>query len=293
MGSTSNAIDDMRIEVRIPRMTEELFPFPMEETIDYPIVIQCAGRSDWTGAQAFAQECCPYYAFEYVHGGSGTLTENDETYTLTAGDLFILQRGSKHRYANAQGKRLVKTWIVVHGPLVDDLMRLYGLADVYHIPGMRSIAGTFEKLYDTAKKAYRGRWHGRRVAPVFALMTHEIISAAAHRTQRWRERTASAAVRMKRYIDEHIGERVSLAALADISGHSPSQAVRIFRKEFGSAPYAYVTERRIASASFLLSSTILSIREIAHMTGFSDEHYFSSFFKKRTGRTPSSVRGRS
>jgi YesN/AraC family two-component response regulator len=39
-------------------------------------------------------------------------------------------------------------------------------------------------------------------------------------------------------------------------------------------------------AKSLLQNTSLSAKEIAFRLGFSDEHYFSNFFKKRTGMRP-------
>ena len=39
-------------------------------------------------------------------------------------------------------------------------------------------------------------------------------------------------------------------------------------------------------AKELLSNTMLAVKEISYSLGFTDEHYFSTFFRKRTGITP-------
>ena len=48
--------------------------------------------------------------------------------------------------------------------------------------------------------------------------------------------------------------------------------------------------RRLETARLLLRGTALPVREIAFRLCFSDEHYFSSLFRRKTGQTPSAYR---
>jgi YesN/AraC family two-component response regulator len=47
-----------------------------------------------------------------------------------------------------------------------------------------------------------------------------------------------------------------------------------------------IKERTILEAKRLLTSTDLSIKEIAYQLGFNDNTYFSKVFKKYAGKTP-------
>ena len=55
----------------------------------------------------------------------------------------------------------------------------------------------------------------------------------------------------------------------------------------GIAPKEYITKRRLTLALSLLMQKKGSVKEIAHMTGFSDEKYFSRIFHAAFGYPPS------
>jgi AraC-like DNA-binding protein len=64
---------------------------------------------------------------------------------------------------------------------------------------------------------------------------------------------------------------------------------KLFRKEIGETPLAYLSERRIEYAKQLLKnrySNKITIKQIALLTGFGDPYYFSRVFKKMTGKSP-------
>ena len=73
--------------------------------------------------------------------------------------------------------------------------------------------------------------------------------------------------------------------------YSKEYVRKIFIKEHGLSPLAYLTEKRIDRAKQLLlrrnsNDSNYSIKEIAETCGFSDQLYFSRCFKKITGVAP-------
>ena len=92
------------------------------------------------------------------------------------------------------------------------------------------------------------------------------------------------------YINEHYHEDLTVSQLAGIAGLSLSHFIRAFRKETGYAPHAYLMQRRMASARYLLNNTGMSIKEICYSTGFSGESVFCSAFRKMHGMTPKNYR---
>jgi AraC-like DNA-binding protein len=89
---------------------------------------------------------------------------------------------------------------------------------------------------------------------------------------------------------DKIAEAVSIAEVARKLGCSPSCFTREFRRRTGQTPIAYLTGIRIRHAARLLETTDLRLREIAALTGYSDEFYFSRAFAKSVGRSPSAWR---
>mgnify|MGYP001097417545 FL=1 len=90
----------------------------------------------------------------------------------------------------------------------------------------------------------------------------------------------------KNFCDRNIYKKISLEDIAKYTGISISQLNRLFRQEFGVTAYAYILNSKINLAKSLLSGPSMSVAEIAFLLNFSDEHYFSNIFKKKTGLTP-------
>lgn len=62
------------------------------------------------------------------------------------------------------------------------------------------------------------------------------------------------------------------------------------KSQLGKTPSAFIQERIILESKKLLHLTRLSIKEIASQLNFQDEHYFSRYFKKNVGVSPSEFR---
>ena len=71
---------------------------------------------------------------------------------------------------------------------------------------------------------------------------------------------------------------------------SNTQFYRKLKALTGQAPTVFIRRIRFEKAIQLLSTTDLSIAEIAYKVGFSDPNYFTRIFKKEMGRLPGSFR---
>lgn len=95
----------------------------------------------------------------------------------------------------------------------------------------------------------------------------------------------------KKYIDEHISEKLSLKIIAENVYLSPSYLSRTFKKCYGVNLSKYIQSERINKAKQYLVTSDFPIREIMRMSGFDyDGSYFYQEFKKYTGITPAEYR---
>ena len=78
--------------------------------------------------------------------------------------------------------------------------------------------------------------------------------------------------------------------MAQAAGYHVSYFTQLFQKRMGMSPRQFIQKKKSDTAAQLLTSTDLSIAEIADSLSFSNPFYFSSFFKKQTGMTPSVYR---
>ncbi len=96
--------------------------------------------------------------------------------------------------------------------------------------------------------------------------------------------------RVQDYVEANLDRPLDLRALAVEAGLSPFHFARMFRRAVGIAPHAFVVSRRIAKAQDLLSTSDLSISEIAHAAGFADHGHLGRHFKAVTGMSPQQFR---
>ena len=100
------------------------------------------------------------------------------------------------------------------------------------------------------------------------------------------ERISTALKIMKNRFDKGI----TVEYVAKKTHLSYPQFVRSFKKVMNITPKEYINQLKLEKAKALLYTTNLSIEAIALECGFNDTFYFSNFFKKLTGRSPSDYR---
>ncbi|QBG46857.1 AraC family transcriptional regulator [Verrucomicrobia bacterium S94] len=95
-----------------------------------------------------------------------------------------------------------------------------------------------------------------------------------------------------KYFQDNIHKSIDLEQVAGRVGLSKGAFIRLFKKETGLTPYAWLMDSRIAWACDLLTRNTIPIDLIAEYTGFNDRFHFSKAFKKRIGLAPAAYRDR-
>lgn len=90
--------------------------------------------------------------------------------------------------------------------------------------------------------------------------------------------------------DARLDEPLSLDHLAAAAGVSRYHFCRVFKAKTGLSPHRYVMAMRIERATRLLTSSCLSLAEIAYTCGFSSQAHMTDLFRKHAGLTPGLVR---
>ena len=97
---------------------------------------------------------------------------------------------------------------------------------------------------------------------------------------------------VRRYIDNHFKEDLSLDQLARLAHVNKDYLAHAFRREFGASPISYLISRRVDESRFLLRETDHTLSLIAQMLGFSSPSYFSQCFRRVEGISPMEYRKR-
>ncbi len=93
--------------------------------------------------------------------------------------------------------------------------------------------------------------------------------------------------RIIRYMEEHIGEHLTIETICRDNLTGRSQLQKIFHKAYDCGVIDFFTGMKIDAAKHLIRSNQLNFTEIADRLGYTSVHYFSRQFKKLTGMTPS------
>jgi AraC family transcriptional regulator len=184
-------------------------------------------------------------------------------------------------------------YIDPRGPLLDPESGVTG-------PTIRPRLFFFDQtLWDTALKLKAESGNSdpgnRQYAEVVSLMLmHELV-----RLERAGSRVATPVrgglamwqqKRVSEFIEENVGEEISLATLAELTRLSLYHFARAFRQSFGVPPHRYHLARRMERAKILLEKPAMSVMQIGVQIGFREASSFATAFRRATGITPTDYR---
>jgi transcriptional regulator GlxA family with amidase domain len=95
---------------------------------------------------------------------------------------------------------------------------------------------------------------------------------------------------LQRWLTDHLTDDTGVEALAARVGMSPRNFARVFRRETGTTPAAYVEALRVESARRLLEDTSVTIPAVATAVGFRHAETLHRAFARRVGTTPDRYR---
>jgi AraC family transcriptional regulator of arabinose operon len=209
------------------------------------------------------------------------------------GDITLIAPGTPHDYGIARGAPAWELlWAHFHPrphwvewldwPVVAPGLMQLSLREREEYSEIRG------RLSEANRLAQRGGPQGELLA--MAALEEALIwcHGANPKTARIDPRVQSA----MEYIREHIGEPITLPALAASAGLSPSRFGRLFRAETGKSPQQHIESLRLETARQLLDLTNRSVGAIASAVGYESAFYFSLRFKRATGQSPSEYRRR-
>ena len=225
------------------------------------------------------------FTMEYVISGQGHIEVNGKTYTVEAGDSYMLPYNQSLRYYSDKDNPWRKIWFNAHGSFLTETAHIFGLDNKIVFSGINTL-GYFEKILKICEnKDLSAERRNLHCAPIFTELI-VFISNSINKNHNF----SDEAMKLKQYIDSHTEEIISIKTLSKLIFRSESQTIRIFKKNFNNTPYDYLLDCKMKTAKTLILNTNLSIKEIAYRLGFSDEHYFSGIFRKKTGLSPTEYR---
>ena len=211
---------------------------------------------------------------------------------LKEGDFFLLFPGEWHSYHPTGPRGWKKYWIGFRGHNMDDRVRAGFLSPtkpIYHVGFSDKIVQLYRSAFDAAlaEEAYSQQVMAGIVNHLIGLMySLERNIELKSRNQEHVNMINRAQLRIR----ESLESSLTIQQVAEEMGVSYSNFRKLFKEHTGLSPAVYQQDLRLQRAKELLTTTDMSIKEIAYRLNFESPDYFSSKFRVKTGRKPSDLR---
>ena len=228
--------------------------------------------------------------------GSSNYLIDDRQYAVKKGDLLVYNPHIVHDEVAGVGSE-VETWCVAVGGL-----RMRGLPENALLPADKGCVFRADALFEQMNSLCEIMFqllsgpfigsptycHGLLLS--FLTMTLAVAEIQEHPLIESEEEESVLGNRIKRYIDAHFREPLTLQTIADALNVSTYYLAHVFKDMSGYAPMTYLQKRRIGEAQTLLIHTDKSISEIAYSLGYDAQSHFNQQFSRHVGMPPGEFR---
>lgn len=265
---------------------------PKSYEIPTPFRITCLFSAldfNWDKDFVFKGEAHDFWEIVTVLSGEVEVVEDDRSYLLRRGEMILHAPGEFHRIKSAGGTSPhVLVFSFAHTGALPATLRegIFALEDAT-LEEYRSLFFVFHAFICACDEGGHVNVHDAVMAR--HRMEAFLLSLSTSRGSEESIAKGAGAEEYRRLIHtmtERVREPLTLELLADTHHISPSYVKKLFYAYTGEAPMSYFASLRIKEIQLLLLRGY-SVSKISGMMGFSSAAYLSTFFKKRTGKSPS------
>ena len=182
-------------------------------------------------------------------------------------------------------------WIGFKGKNIDDRV-LAGFLSVekpiYHVGFSSEIVQLYKTAYETAvnEEPFSQQMMAGIVNHMVGIMYALERNMELNKNNSHKDMINRARLRIREALESNL----TIQEIADELSMSYSNFRKLFKEYTGLSPAVYQQDLKLQRAKELLSTTDLSVKEIAYRLNFDSPDYFSAKFKIKTGRKPSEMR---
>lgn len=257
--------------------------FYLEKPLDYHWVGKFeAPGEDWIHLKRFLTD----YELIVVIEGCLYITDDVQQYVVHSGEYLIMTPGNS-QYGYKPSKCTFYWLHFVQGMADEDSPQIQ-LPLQHTLPRLERVIVLFKQLQDSER-----RYHNHVANNFFTtVILTEIYNQYQDMTN-----TKNIPIGKEQlytdivdYVSWHIGEPIKVSQIAKYYGYNEKYLTTFFKRISGIPLKTYIMNEKMELAKSLLVDTNDTISQIGYCIGFSDNHNFSSSFKKLTGMSPSEYR---
>ncbi|MBQ7839936.1 MAG: helix-turn-helix transcriptional regulator [Lachnospiraceae bacterium] len=241
---------------------------------------------DWKGYNTVP----PFSSIGLILEGTGTIIVNGMEINPVQGQLYLLPAKTTQTFFNDGSHPYVKYYC--HFNVSSHQTELF---DLFHLPlcvdakAPETAAALFEKMIQISKGSDLTAFI-RTKQCLLDLLSYYLECCPDNSISPSENAFDSSIGKAISYAEKNLHSSVSVHKMAEIAGYHPSHFAKVFQKRLGITPAQFLIQKKAEYAIEQLTTTRRPISDIAESLGFSSQFYFSNFFKKQTGMTPSEYR---
>ena len=215
-----------------------------------------------------------------LQGGTMRFWAADKSFTLHPGDVLFTPSRYYYSYILSEDARYTNVFFILNPPEETPPDCGPFFTDSLYIEKRTDFEKIIEKMLREETEHPRG-YHVMQKTLVRELLveTHRVFCGESG--AQFRSQTDAILA----YIQLHISEPITRERLQEEFHFHPNYINRLIRRATGMSLHQYITEMRIHRAKELLTTSSLSIGEIAQSLCFYDSSHFSAVFQNYTGVT--------
>lgn len=226
----------------------------------------------------------------YIVGGKGQFLIQDQLYPVDANNLVVINPTVTHTEVSLNAQPLEYIVLGIEGielQTSDTTNGQFSILDQFESVEISSCLRNILRETELKNTGYEDVCQAYMEILLIRLMRNIALAIPAEPQSVSANRQCAA---IRRYIDLHFKEFLTLEQLAEESHMSKYYLSHAFKREYGVSPINYMISRRIEESKYLLAETDLSLSQIAQLLGFSSLSYFSQVFHRTQGISPKEYR---
>jgi len=234
------------------------------------------------------------FVIHYIESGKGIYKVEGKKYNLSAGDGFIIRKGTEVNYAADNNNPWKNYWVGLNGNHLINYLKKTTLEqqNILKFSQNSKSAELIKYICNSTLKELPNRindlWY---LSNGYELLYNLEKEFGTNETSQYYNNNAQNYTKIAfDYITNNYMYPITIQEVADFIGISRSYLYRQFRDEYDKSPQQFLQDYRMDIASALLLSTKNKIYIIAEKVGYNDQLQFSKIFKKYFDVSPSDYR---
>ncbi len=231
------------------------------------------------------------FEIELVLEGSATQELNGVTYSLSKGDIYLLNPTDFHSVSESDAEifNIMFSENLLAGELLQEILSVEGNICL-HLEGKDFATAT--ELMEQMLSEFRGKGE-YSIAYIKNLLECLFIIILRNTNQSADKISSGKTLGLRKallYLHSHFRENPSMTLVAEISGFNKNYFSTLFHNTTGKTFKDYLTELKLEYARKLVLSSNISITEICFTSGFNSLPNFLRSFKAHFGTSPGALR---